>query len=139
MEKFYYIDKEGNKKKYVGKIISNKKSYNGILTTVNKVAVDKKLEYHPEIEAVEGYSSYYTYTNASNEDVIYLDIIKRDENNDFYFTYNEKNIYNLIYHPETKPIEEYYTYLDADGNEQQYSGNIFYDKGTKTYYGFIDK
>lgn len=137
--KFYYIDKNGNKKKYVGKIIANNDSYNGILTTVLNEEVKKELFYHPEIKEVKGYSSYYSYVNSFGEDTIYLDIVKRDDDGNFYFTYNDKFVHNLNYHPTIEPVEEYYTYIDKNGNECRYSGNVIHEKGTNSFIGFIDK
>ena len=139
MEKFYYIDKEGNKKKYVGKIISNKDSYNGILTTVLYEDVEKPLIYHAEVKEVKGNEEYYSYIDKNGEEAIYLDVVKRDDKGNLYFMDNERQLYKLIYHPKVEPAEEYYTYLDAEGNECRYSGNVIYDKGNNTYTGIIDK
>ena len=137
--KYYYIDSDGNKKKYIGKIISNNGSYNGILTTVTTEKVKKPLEYHPEVIGVEGYSSYYTYVNNLGEETLYYDIIKRDSENNLYFSYNERFLYNLKYHEEVSPKEEYYTYIDSFGNECRFTGNVIYDRATDSYSGFIDK
>ena len=138
-KKFYYIDKDGNKKKYVGKIISNKDSYNGILTTVLYEDVEKPLIYHEEIKEVKGNEEYYSYIDKNGEEAIYLDVVKRDDKGNLYFMDNERQLYKLIYHPKVEPAEEYYTYLDAEGNECRYSGNVIYDKGNNTYTGIIDK
>ena len=138
-KKFYYIDKDGNKKKYVGKIISNKDSYNGILTTVLYEDVEKPLIYHEEIKEVKGNEEYYSYIDKNGEEAIYLDVVKRDDNGNLYFMNNERQLYKLIYHPQVEPAEEYYTYLDAEGNECRYSGNVIYDKANNTYTGIIDK
>lgn len=138
-KKFYYIDKDGNKKKYVGKIISNKDSYNGILTTVLYEDVEKPLIYHAEVKEVKGNEEYYSYIDKNGEEAIYLDVVKRDDKGNLYFMDNERQLYKLIYHPKVEPAEEYYTYLDAEGNECRYSGNVIYDKGNNTYTGIIDK
>ena len=138
-KKFYYIDKDGNKKKYVGKIISNKDSYNGILTTVLYEDVEKPLIYHAEVKEVKGNEEYYSYIDKNGEEAIYLDVVKRDDKGNLYFMDNERQLYKLIYHPKVEPAEEYYTYLDTEGNECRYSGNVIYDKGNNTYTGIIDK
>lgn len=138
-KKFYYIDKDGNKKKYVGKIISNKDSYNGILTTVLYEDVEKPLIYHAEVKEVKGNEEYYSYIDKNGEEAIYLDVVKRDDKGNLYFMDNERQLYKLMYHPKVEPAEEYYTYLDAEGNECRYSGNVIYDKGNNTYTGIIDK
>ncbi len=140
-EKFYYIDKDGNKKKYYGKVIQENGLYSGILTIQEKQVNDKKeLIYHPEIEEVEGYFSYYSYINNAGEDIRYYNNIKKDENGEIYFTYTERNIYPLEYHEEVTPKEEYYTYIDkATGEEKLYSGKVIYDRLTNTYSGILKK
>ena len=137
--KFYYIDKDGNKKKYVGKIISDNDSYNGILTKTEKIDVKVNLKYYPEVEEVIGHKEYFSYVDKNNEEVVYLDVVKRDNEGNYYFIQNEKNMYKLNYHPQIDAQEEYYTYLDSNGNECKYSGKIFYDKDKNSYTGFIDK
>ena len=137
--KFYYLDKDGNKKKYVGKVIFDNGSYNGILTSSVKEEVKKNLTYHPEVEEVKGYAAYYTYKDANGEDAIFLDVVKRDDNGNLYFTYTEKIMFNLNYHPQIDPKEEYYTYVDKEGNECRYAGKVFYNKSSNTYQGELEK
>ena len=137
--KFYYIDENGNKKKYIGKIIFDNGSYNGILTTPVKEEVKKELIYYPEIKGVDGYSSYYTYMNENGEEEVYLDVVKKDSDGNLYFNKTEKNIYKLVYHPKIEAKEEYYTYLDKDGNECRYSGKVTYERMSNSYFGFLPK
>ena len=139
-EKFYYIDKDGNKKKYYGKIIHENGLYNGVLTLQEKSKENKELIYHPEIEEVEGYYSYYSYINNSGEEIKYFDTIKKDEDNNIYFSYTERNIYKLEYHEEIPAKEEYYTYIDKiTGEEKMYSGRVTYDRASNTYIGILRK
>lgn len=140
-ETFYYIDKEGNKKKYYGKIIKQPNgTYNGILTISNKVNVKKDLIYHEEIPQVNGYASYYSYINSNGEEVNYYGNILKDENKNPYFTYVERNTFNLEYHPEVLPVDEYFTYTDSQGNEQIYTGKeLEYNKKLDSYFGVVKK
>ena len=137
-DKFYYIDKDGNKKKYVGKIISDNNSYNGILTISEKNTLNKELEYHPEIEEVKGYLSYYSYINNENKEIRYFESIKKDEDGNVYFTYTERDLFKLEYNPPIESKQEYFTYLDpSTGEEKPYEGTILYNKRTNSYSGVI--
>jgi len=139
-QKFYYIDNDGNKKKYVGKIIENNGLYNGVLTKQEKKTSIKDLIYHPEIKEVEGYFSYYSYINSEGKEVKYFDNIKKDEEGNFYFTYTEREIFDIEFHEETQPQEEYYTYIDPKTNEEKlYKGPIVYSKINNTYQGVLAK
>lgn len=139
-DRFFYIDEDGNKKKYVGKVISNKNAYNGILTLSNKSISEKELIYHPEIEEVNGYLSYYSYINSNNEEIRWFDNFKRDEDGNKYFTYTERSLFKLDYNPSVEAQEEYFTYIDPKtGEEKKYSGSVIYNKRTNTYTGIIQK
>lgn len=136
-DKFYYIDKEGNKKRYYGKIISQPKGkYNGVLTLSSQSVVDKELIYHPEVEEVNGSSSYYSYINSLGEEVIYYGNIQKDEDKVPYFTYVERNLFDLKYYPEILPQDEYFTYIDSDGQEKVYTNkDIEFNSKTNSYIG----
>ena len=133
---FYYIDEEGNKKKYVGKIESNPDgTYSGLLTKVIRTIETKDLIYHEEIPEVKAHPAYYSYINSLGEEVLYLVNVKKDEDGNPYFTYTEKNLFKLDYVPGKPGNDEYFTYLDKDGIEQKYDGSII--KKGKKYSGFI--
>ena len=137
-EKFYYIDEDGNKKKYGGAIISNEDgSYNGILTLQNKELVVKEIQYHPEINHLQGYYSYYSYTNSEGVETPYYGQISKDEDGASYFTYVDKVILDLNYHPKVEGNEDYYTYTDKSGREMVFKGTIQYNNQTNTYYGIV--
>lgn len=139
-DKYFYIDEDGNKKKYIGKIIQNKNSYNGILTVSNKSISNKELIYHPEVKEVKGYLSYYSYINSNNEEVRWFDNFKKDEEDNKFFTYTERNLFHLEYNPAVEAKEEYFSYIDpTTGEEKIYSGSIIYNKRTQTYTGIIQK
>ena len=137
-DKFYYIDKDGNKKKYIGKVISNNGSYEGTLININKENVNKELIYHPEVEEVEGYLSYYSYINSENKEVRYYDSIKKDNEGNTYFTYTERQLFRLDYNEPIVKKEDYFTYIDPLTNEEKlYNGTILYNKRTNSYSGVI--
>ena len=74
--KYYYIDENGNKKKYVGKVTYSDGIYTGVLSKIDKSNVTKELIYHPEIKEVNGYYSYYSYINNIGEEIRQFDNIK---------------------------------------------------------------
>lgn len=137
-DKYYYIDNDGNKKKYIGKVTYSDGIATGILSKIDKSVVTKELIYHPEIEEVKGYYSYYSYVNNLNEEVRQFDNIRRDENNVPFFTYTEKDIFKLDYNPAIEGQEEYYTYIDpVTKQEKVYTGSMI-KHGSKIY-GLIQK
>ena len=140
-EKFYYIDENGNKKKYVGKVIYNSDgAYTGILNKNTKSICSKELIYHPEVAAVEGHFTYYSYVTNEGEEIRYFDNIKKDEEGNPYFTYVERNMFNLDYNPEVKESEGYFTYIDPDTQKEcVYEGSVIYNKKNNTYTGIIKK
>ena len=138
-KKLYYIDENGNKKYYVGKIINDyitNEKY-GLLTVQEKIQEEVKLEYHSEEPAIEGWSSYYTYLNENNQEVKYTDDlhkIRKNIDNSYYFTRVNKNIIDLNYHDKIEDKDAYFSYKDNNGNEVVFDGQAFYDKFTNTYY-----
>lgn len=137
-DKFFYIDEDGNKKKYVGKIISTNGEYNGILTISNKSISEKELIYHPEVKEVKGYLSYYSYINSEGEEIRWFDNIKKDNEGNTFFTYTERNLFNLEYNPSVEAKEEYFSYIDpVTKEEKKYTGSVIYNKRTNTYTGLI--
>ena len=137
-DNFYYIDENGDKKKYGGAIISNEDgSYNGILTLQNHETKVTEIEYHPEINNIQGYSAYYSYVNEFGVDVPFYGQIFKDEDSNSYFTYTKNTILDLKYHPKVVGVPTYYTYKDKTGKEVQFIGEIQYNKQTNTYFGIV--
>lgn len=135
-EKFYYMSSDGKKKKYIGKVIDNKNgTYNGVITNASLEMLTKDLIFHPSIESIEGYHSYYSYINSEGIDIKYYDNVKIDENENPYFTYYTYNIINLTYHPYIAPVNEYYTYIDKDGEEKVFEGKVKFDRRSGKYLG----
>jgi len=139
MKKYYYLDENGNKKYYVGKIINDyitNEKY-GLLTQQEIIQNEVELEFHPSEPASEGWLSYFTYLNENGEISKYTDDphnIRKSFDNSYYFTKVNKNIIDLEYHNRVEPIDSYFSYTDANGNEIIYDGEYFYDKFTNSYY-----
>lgn len=135
-KKFYYIDKQGQRKKYVGPVVNNHNgTFSGYLAKERKTDIVVDLEYHPAIEHVDGYNSYYTYTNINGEEKKYYGLMKSNENGDKYFSYFETKQIDLIYKPSEATVVEHYTYIDANGNTKVYNGPVTFENGS--YYGKI--
>lgn len=140
-EKFYYIDENGNKKKYVGKVIyNNDGTYNGILNKNTKTVCTKDLIYHPEVKAIDGYYSYYSYITNNGKEQRVFDNIRKDENNNPYFTYVERNMFNLTYVEPVPFVAEHFTYIDPVTKEEHpYEDNVIYNKRLNKYFGVVVK
>ena len=137
-KKFYLIDDKGRKRTYLGKVIENPDgSYCGIDIKVKKDIVKKDLIYHPEIEEVNGYYSYFSYLNSSGEEVAYYGNPRKDDEGNYYITYTDNKLIDIQYHEKVLPKPEYYTYIDKNGNEKIYEGKVIYNKRKDTYFGEI--
>lgn len=136
-KKFYYIDKQGKKKKYVGPIINNHNgTFSGYLMKDRKIDIVVDLEYHPAIEHVDGYTSYYTYINSNNEEKKYYGLMKSKDNGDKYFSYFVTKQIDLIYKPAEVTTVEHFTYIDNGGATHVYNGEVVFENGS--YYGTIE-
>jgi hypothetical protein len=137
-KKFFYIDKSGQKKKYTGVVVNNHNgTFSGYLTKEKRTDIVVDLEYHPEIEHVEGYTAYYTYINSNNEEKKYYGLMKTDDNGNKYFSYFITKQVELIYHPSEPTIVEHYTFIDSNGNTKIYNGPTpTFENGS--YYGIIE-
>lgn len=127
---FYYIDSEGNKRKYVGKVIKNADgSFNGILTKRSCIEHKIELTYHPAIDPIEGRSEYYTYVGDNNEEVMYYSFVKTDSEGNPYFTYSLITEIPVIVHPAETIKTTYFTYM-VNGEEKRWTKKVNYVKGT---------
>jgi len=140
MKKYYYLDENGNKKQYVGKIINDYitgETY-GLLTQQDVSHKEITLEHHPKIESQEGWSSYFTYLDESGNTVKYKGLpynIKKDSiNNSYFFTQLNTSKVDLIKHDKINYVPGYYTYIGKFDKEIKYDGEVFYDKFTNSYY-----
>ena len=72
-KKYYYINENGIKKYYAGKVIKDyvtNETY-GLLTQQENIQEKKELEYHEGIEAQEGWLSYFSYIDENGKSKIY--------------------------------------------------------------------
>ena len=136
MERFYLVDDFGNKKRYLGKVVENPDgTYCGFSVKIKNDKIRKDLKYYPEVKSEDGYLSYFSYVNSNGETITYWGYPKQDSDGNYYLTYNTTTTFDLTYHPKVEPKPEYFTYIDSDGVEKEYTGKVTYNKVKKTYYG----
>ncbi len=141
MGKYYYIDEEGNKKYYVGKVVKNisENTIDGFLTQTKIIEEKVELTYFPEIQAQDGWNSYFTYIE-NGEEKIYNGLrskIKKNPDATYFLLSIQQIEIPLIYHPAVEAKKEYFSYLDDNDKEVRYEGDldiIKYDKKLKRYY-----
>jgi hypothetical protein len=139
MKKYFYIDEQGNKKKYVGNITNDKNgALTGVLTKTSYIDKEVELTYvNTGDKIIDSKISYY-YIDNNNEkvNVNITDNINIVFENDKYFYHDvSKQSVKLNYH---KPVEgySYYTYT-LNGNVYEYNKQITFNEDTNTYYGVI--
>lgn len=140
MKKYYYLDENGNKKNYVGKVINDYitgETY-GLLTQQMVSHKEVELEYHPQVDSQDGWNSYFTYVDSLGNNVKFNGLtnnIKKDPiDNSYFFTQVNNVQINLIKHDKVDYQPGYYTYTTPNGKIIRYDGKVFYDKFTNTYY-----
>lgn len=137
-DKFYLVDDFGKKKKYLGKVVENPDgTYCGFSVKTKNEKVRKELNYYPEIKAQDGSLSYFSYVNPEGETVTYWGYPKKDTDGSYYLTYNTTVTFDLTYHPKVEPKPEYFTYIDKDGVEKEYTGKVTYNKRKDLYFGTV--
>lgn len=138
MKRYYYIDENGNKKRYAGKIINDIVSGQtyGILTTQELTREKVEVDFKDPIEEQEGWSSYFTYLDESGNIQKYTGLkhnIRKSIDSSYYFTKVTNKTINLNRYNKIPQKPAYFTYLE-NGKEKIYEGKPFYDKMTKQYY-----
>lgn len=134
-KKFFYIDENGVKHNYVGKVIANKDgSFNGFLTRMTCIEKEVELTHHQGVSPVVGYSSYFTYVNADGDVVNYYSFVKENEDGTKYFTYSTSKDIELTLHPATTKRDVFYTYMN-NGKETPWTKTPVFIKGA--YYGVL--
>lgn len=136
MKRYYYLDENGNKKQYIGKIIKDVVSDEtyGILTTESLVKENIPVDFVEPIEKQEGWSSYFTYQDNGTK--IYNGLshtIRKGLDGSYYFTKVTNLSIDLKKIDKVPTQKEYFSYIE-DGEEKIYDGKPFYDKLTKQYY-----
>lgn len=136
MKKMFYIDKNGNKKKYVGNIIEeNGKTY-GILTNTIYTNKEVDIKYVNAGKQVINSEISYLYIKNNEKYLVNLNDINVSSDKKTIKFVNKENV-ELVYHP-YQPSNIYYTYKDAKTKETQiFKGEIKFDEKSNTYYGLI--
>lgn len=141
MSKYYYLDENNQKVYYAGEIINDcsKNELYGVLTKFKEITKKIKLEHQPAEEAIEGWSSYFTYKDANNNIQIYKGNkynIHKAFDGSYFVSKTKKVEIPIKYHPAIESIDEYFTYVNEKGEEVKYEGNkkLQYDKETNTYF-----
>ena len=118
---YYYIDDNGKKQKYVGKVYVNMDgSKCGVLISHRQVNEKVYLTYTEAVPAVEGHPAYFTYAGT---DEIYTGPYMHDGTT--YIT-NEQimNEIRLTHHDAVKAHDAYFTYMGSDKKEHIYEGPL---------------
>lgn len=138
MKKYYYLDENGNRKEYVGKIINDCVTGEtlGLLTQQIKSQKEVELEYHPQIDEQPGWNSYFTYIDSSGNNIKVIDSnVRKNYKDNSYFITNVNEIkIDLKKHNKIDYQPGYFTYTSPLGKEIKYDGEYFYDKLTNSYY-----
>lgn len=138
MKRYYYLDENGNKKQYVGKIINDIVSGEtyGILTSQEFVKEDVEVDFKNPIEEQPGWTSYFTYQDSNSNIQKYTGLkhnIRKSLDGSYYFTKVTTNSIDLKRIDKVPQKEAYFSYIE-NSVEKIYEGKPFYDKMTKQYY-----
>lgn len=114
-------------------------SFNG-----SKPIVKEKVERKRRIElirhpAVDAESEYYTYIDADGNKKKFSGIIINN-NGSYIGKIVNTNKVILTYHPTVEsvlPEDEYFSYIDKNGDEKIYSGEVEYDLEKNSYVGEV--
>lgn len=133
MNMFYYIDKNGRHKKYVGNVIDNNDgTYSGILTKQVKRIEKVELTHNDSNERVVDTKVEFSYNGKAFEK---LNKLKQDENGSYFFETKEKIKFDLKFNEEVLP-KTYFTYT-INNVSYTYTGTPLWNKVTKSYVGSI--
>lgn len=137
MKRYYYIDENGNKKQYVGKIINDVVSGEtyGILTFQELSKEDIEVKFKDPIKEQKGWTSYFIYNNGDTfkkYDGLKHNI-RTGIDGSYYFTKVTTTSIDLNKIDKIPAKEAYFSYIE-NGKEKIYEGKPFYDKLSKQYY-----
>lgn len=138
MKKYFYIDENGNKKKYIGNVINNEDgTLSGVLTKTIYTDKEVELKYNEDGKTIiDSVTSYYYIDKDNNKISVNLNDIHVTNDNKFIEFVNKKDI-ELIYHPEIKS-SVYYTYFNYKTKTNEiYNGEVNIDEKSNSYFGFV--
>lgn len=138
MKKYFYIDENGNKKKYIGNVINNEDgTLSGILTKTIYTDKEVELKYNEDGKTIiDSVTSYYYIDKDNNKISVNLNDIHVTNDNKFIEFVNKKDV-ELIYHPEVKS-SVYYTYFNhKTKTDEIYNGEVNIDEKSNSYFGFV--
>lgn len=98
-----------------------------------------KLECHQTIKELP---EYYSYVGEDDNEHKYLGIVSKSSSNDsdvFGKVFESHNV-KLMFHPEIKAVagnDEYFSFVDENGEEHVYKGIVEYDLSRNTYIGKV--
>jgi len=122
-------------------VFSIKKKNKNINTATNKGNESKKIKVelikHP---AVNYEPEYYLYTNELGEISKYSGIVTKDLDGTYVGKIINTHKVILEYHPKLEAVEhvdEYFSYIDNNGNEKTFIGTPEFDIERNTYFGNV--
>lgn len=143
MKKYYYIDENGNKKNYMGKVINDYITNNtyGIISYQESEEKEIELLFNNEIPYKPKQNPYFAYIDKNGDVQKYTGLKNNIINNDNSYFFNQviTEKIDLKYYPKVEYIPKKFTYIDKEGIEQEYKGKYFFDKFTSSYYFYKTK
>lgn len=138
MKKYYYIDENGNKKNYMGKVINDYITNNtyGIVSYVESEKKEIELEFNEETQYKPAQEPYFAYIDKFGEVQKYTGLKNNilNINNSYFFNQINTEKIDLKYYPKVEYVPKKFTYVNDEGIEVEYNGKYFYDKFTSSYY-----
>jgi hypothetical protein len=139
MSKYFYIDENGNKKKYIGNVKTNiDGSIVGTLTKTTYTDKIVELKYVKTGDDIIDSKTLYFYINKEGEKIYVnqTDNNVKNKNGELKIEISNKNILNLVYHNQIDK-SVYYTYFDKSTNKNEvFDGEILYNADNNSYYGY---
>lgn len=97
-------------------------------------------------DRVKGNPEYYTYISSDGNEEKYDGVVTKliDENGETSYKGKIINTHKVVlnYHPSVTPVEhvdEYFSYLDNNGNERIFTGTPKFDLEQNTYFGEVNE
>lgn len=140
MSKYYYIDNNNNKIKYVGNIIERDGKTQGIITTYKVEEKRVPITYIQEHDEIVSLTKYFSFIdedgNLVNIDPKHYKVYQNDNGDYFFDLYEEKEV-NLNFNEKEQEI---LTFMYKDQKTKQmidYNGEATFNKSLNCYLGKI--